>query len=120
MTERIEKEKTHDKTFKKQPVEPQKKFIFSIEIKKDLDEEVKFLKKDPVDPNIEKREPRTRQCKEKKKQDKDSESEYIQDQDQDQDAHSFNPASAQKHQLEQPDLNPAPAKAPRSTTKRQN
>ena len=39
MTERVEK--THD-TFKMQPVEPQKKFIFSIEIKKDQDEEVKF------------------------------------------------------------------------------
>jgi hypothetical protein len=39
MTERIEK--TLD-TFKMQPVEPQKKFIFSIEIKKDQDEEVKF------------------------------------------------------------------------------
>ena len=39
MTERVEK--THD-TFKMQPVEPQKKFIFSIEIKKDQDEEVNF------------------------------------------------------------------------------
>lgn len=64
MTERIEK--THD-TFKIQPVEPQNKFIFSIEIKKDQDEEVRFQQKDTVDPNVEKRQPRSRQCKEKKK-----------------------------------------------------
>ena len=53
MTERISKP---SEVQSKSTTEPQKKFIFSIEIKKDTDEEVKFQKKDLVNEvNLEKR-----------------------------------------------------------------